>query len=512
MLVTLIFGFLLRFIQSLVEASPFIFAGFATAAVLRRFFGPEGTRRLFGEGTRSSLLRAWLIGMLLPVCSLGVIPIAREMRRVGISGGTILAFALSGPLFNPLSLLYGLTLSEPVAILSFAMCSLVIVTAVGVIWDRIFPQSSLPVPEDKMVAYGIRRVVALASAMGRDLAGPSSVYIMIGLCGVAMLGVVLPPNSLQHTFNFDNPTAPLWMAGLSIPVYATPMLAMAQLGMMFQHANSIGAAFVLLILGAGMNIGNLSWMVREYGVRRSSVFLGLLLSVVLGLAYTVDKPLFPRDIEPANHTHAFDIYCQPFSGNEPSPATAFMSRLGRDIEDWQWRPFWFLIVLVVAGGVLQMADRQLRTERWAETPVEPKATSSRDIVIPGSVLGGLALLGLVVLSAVGCFTYYPSPDDCLVAMEDARIGTLSSALSMNHSETKYWAERYDDWTRKLEVGAWLRHGELSEYHRWKTRLLREKLEVLEHEVEDHERDEVRDLVNAISRSHRRMKHAYLEEM
>jgi hypothetical protein len=144
--------------------------------------------------------------------------------------------------------------------------------------------------------------------------------------------------------------------------------------------------------------------------------------------------------------------------------------------------------------------------------VEPKATSSRDIVIPGSVLGGLALLGLVVLSAVGCFTYYPSPDDCLVAMEDARIGTLSSALSMNHSETKYWAERYDDWTRKLEVGAWLRHGELSEYHRWKTRLLREKLEVLEHEVEDHERDEVRDLVNAISRSHRRMKHAYLEEM
>lgn len=512
MLLTLFFGFLLRFLQSLVEASPFIFAGFATAAVLRRFFGPEGTRRLFGEGRRSSLVRAWLIGMLLPVCSLGVIPIAREMRRVGISGGTILAFALSGPLFNPLSLLYGLTLSEPVAILSFAMCSLVIVTAVGVIWDRIFPLSSLPVPEDKPVAYGIRRVVALASAMGRDLAGPSSGYILIGLCGVGLLGVVLPPNSLQHTFNSDNLWAPVWMTGLSIPVYATPMLAMAQLGMMFQHANSIGAAFVLLILGAGMNIGNLCWMVREYGVRRSSVFLGLLLSVVLALAYTVDKPLFPRDIEPANHTHAFDIYCQPFNGNEPSPASAFMSRLDRDIEDWQWRPLWFLLVLVAAGGVLQIVDRRKRTEDWAETPLETKAGTSRDIIIPGSVLGGLALLGLVVLSVVGCFTYYPAPEDCLAAMDDARVGTLSSALSMNHSETKYWAERYDDWTRKLEVGAWLRHGELSEYHRWKTRLLREKLEVLEHEVEDNERDEVRDLVNAISRSHRRMKHAYLEEM
>jgi hypothetical protein len=65
-----------------------------------------------------------------------------------------------------------------------------------------------------------------------------------------------PANSLQHTFNYDNPLAPLYMTGMAIPVYATPMLAMSQLGMMFQHANSIGAAFVLLVLGAGMNLGH----------------------------------------------------------------------------------------------------------------------------------------------------------------------------------------------------------------------------------------------------------------
>ena len=137
-------GFAVRFLVSLIQASPFILAGFMVAAVLRRFFGYENTRRLFGEGTRTSLLRAWAIGMLLPVCSLGVIPVIRELRRAGLRGGTILAFAMSGPLFNPLSLLYGLTLSEPIAILSFAACSLVIVTIVGLIWDRQFPESALP--------------------------------------------------------------------------------------------------------------------------------------------------------------------------------------------------------------------------------------------------------------------------------------------------------------------------------------------------------------------------------
>ena len=56
-----------------------------------------------------------------------------------IAGGTILAFAMTAPLFNPLSLLYGLTLSEPFVIISFAFCTLLVVTAVGVAWGWLFP-------------------------------------------------------------------------------------------------------------------------------------------------------------------------------------------------------------------------------------------------------------------------------------------------------------------------------------------------------------------------------------
>jgi uncharacterized membrane protein YraQ (UPF0718 family) len=43
---------------------------------------------------------------MLPVRSLGVIPIAREMRRAGVSSGTILAFVLAAPQIDPVSLLY----------------------------------------------------------------------------------------------------------------------------------------------------------------------------------------------------------------------------------------------------------------------------------------------------------------------------------------------------------------------------------------------------------------------
>jgi hypothetical protein len=83
---------------------------------------------------------------------------------------------------------------------------------------------------------------------------------------------------------------------------------------------------------------------------------------------------------------------------------------------------------------------------------------------------------------------------------------------MDHDETKYWSERYDDWTRKMEVGTWLRYGSLPLYHRWKTRLVREQLEMLEHEVDGGEREVVQKLVTAISNSHRRMSEAFREEL
>ncbi len=505
-------GFFYRAFVSLTEASTFVLAGLITTAVLRTFFGTAGTRRLFGEGTGTALLRAWLLGMLLPVCSLGVIPVIRELRRSRIRGGTVLAFAMSGPLFNPLSLLYGLTLSEPIAILTFAFCSLMIVTIAGVIYDRLYPEESGLPPADPVVPFGLQRMAALFSVTVREASGASAGWLLLGLSGVGLLGAFLPQNSLQHSFNVDSPGAPLLMVLLSIPVYATPMLAMSQLGMMFQHANSVGAAFILLILGAGTNPGVLGWSIAELGWKRAISWLLLVLGILLPLAYGVEGPLFPRDVEPAGHTHAFDIYCRPFSGHEAVPLQAVRDRLQRDVAAWQYRPLGLLGGLFLVGCLLRLFDRTGRLDAWIRQPVSQRPAGRIDVVVPPAVLGGLALLGLVLLSVAGCYAAYPSPADSLEAMTDARISTLSAALSLDHEETKYWAERYDDWTRRMEVGAWLRRGTLSDYHRWKTRLVREKLELLEHEVEEGDREVVLKLVSEITRSHRRMAEAYRTEL
>ena len=120
------------------------------------------------------------------------------------------------------------------------------------------------------------------------------------------------------------------MAAVAVPVYASPMTVIVQVAAMFQHGNSVGAAFTLLVLGAGVNLGLLAWMSRNYGLGRTAGLLAVLVVTVLALAYAVDKPLFPEGVDAAGHTHAFDVYCQPFHGGEPNVGKMVVGRIRRD--------------------------------------------------------------------------------------------------------------------------------------------------------------------------------------
>ena len=138
----LFYGAILRIIQAFLQGAPFILSGICITALLERMVGAVGTKRLFGSNSVVSLFQSWCIGMALPGCSLGVIPICQQLRLSGIAIGTIFAFALSSPLFDPLSLLYGLTLSKPFTIFAFAGCSLIVVTVSGAIFDKLLPNQT----------------------------------------------------------------------------------------------------------------------------------------------------------------------------------------------------------------------------------------------------------------------------------------------------------------------------------------------------------------------------------
>lgn len=505
-----LWGALLRLAQSVSQASPFVLTGFIITAIFRRWIGPDNLRSLFAEGTWRALPQAWAIGMLLPVCSLGVIPIMREMRRAGLSGGTILAFGLTAPLFNPLSVLYGLTLSEPFTIFAFSLCSLVVVTCIGILFDCLFRKSAVQPEERNKVSYGLKRLLSVAISMGKEFWSWSTIYMLVGLSGIVLLNFVLPKGAFQASVNGGDAWAPILMTGVAVPVYATPMLAMSQLGMMFQHGNSVGAAFALLILGTGLNFGIIAWMYFAFGFRKATTWLVALIGVVLALGYALEKPLYPTGIEVADHSHAFDIYCCPFSASESGYPEIITRKLKQDVRPEEIFAMIGLGITALIGLLGFAVQRAFDLEAWLAKPSEDR--QGIDFVLPNSVLAGAAICGLVALSIVMCFTYYPNPEECLDEIFVYKGEVLSAANSGDYGHAMHFLPIWEDWNRRLQVGVYLRYGSLSEYHRMKALVVRDTLELLEHAIEDEEQEEVRKYALELSRAHFRLNHAYRNEL
>ncbi|MEL6108347.1 MAG: permease [Planctomycetota bacterium] len=475
------FGGSLRLIEALLMCGPTFLVGLLIAAVLRFYLGTDGTRRLFGGDSLRALPQSWAVGMLLPVCSIGVLPILFEMHRSRIKPGAMTAFALSAPLFNPLSLLYGLTLSRPYVILMFAFGSLLVVTAVGLIWDAIARAEPTDPISEKPPAIGIQRLLAIIIYACRTVAGPAIGWTLVAAMGMFLLAAVLPWGMLQHGVERDDWWAPARMAGVALPAYATPMLAMGQLGMMFQHANSPGAAFILLVVGAGINLATLFWFGSRFGFRAVVIWFVTLMLVVVGIAYAINRPLIPPGVDPSAHTHAFDIYTNPIHHLDESAGKFAVEKLQEKFTLIEQIVVSLIGILFVFGLLFRGIGLD---ETRFDSEVDPtQPLEGVDRIVSPQTVGATLIAGMIAISVVMCYAYYPSPKECMKEIQFIRADAITAAMSGDADHAKFWIPRWDEWSRRLEVGTFLRRGRVTPYQRMQGYLIRKKLETLEHELD-----------------------------
>lgn len=483
-----IWGPVVRILQALFAAAPTIVVGWLVAAVFERILGRANTLKLFGGHTWRQIPYAWLLGMLLPVCSLGVIPIMYQMRKSGVSGGTTLAFGLTAPLFNPISVLYGLTLSDPFTLFVFCLGSLSIVTVIGVVWDKLFPNSWSDPEELPPTPYGLQRIGAVALSMCQQAIGPSTKYMLWALLGVGILSLVLPAGVLQHSAGDKDLMAPLTMTAVASLAYITPMTAIVQVASMFQHGNSIGASFTLLVMGTGVNLGLILWSLRELGAKKTGSWVVLLTIVVLSISYGINGPLHPKGVQAADHTHAFDGYCNPFAwGTDNTMATSI--RLVREALSVD------ALFAGICGGVLMLVgagfgkfDPQNRTMNLLTKP-RPSSSKSKDIVLPNSVVATVSLVGLVALSIVGCFVYYPETKEVRRELASLQADLNSAVAGKEWDNAAFLIPQQKDWAHKLVVGRYIRGEDWNRFQTMRKKVFLSKLEMLMHACEEKDVEE-----------------------
>jgi uncharacterized membrane protein YraQ (UPF0718 family) len=481
----ILWGVLVRTAQAFIEATPTIVCGVLVAGILRYMVGAAGVRKAFGARGWRGVLRGWAFGMLLPVCSVGVIPVAREMLRCGVAGGTVLGFVLAAPLLNPISFLYGLTLSEPTVILVFTAASLVLALVMGGLWERLARSGESAHADEPLPPPGVKRLVAVAVGAAREACGPVLVFALVAVVGSGLLAL-LPFAALQGLMHYGDATAPVQMVGLAVPAFNSPLNGMMKIGLMFDHGNSVAAAFVLFVLGLGTSFGLVAWVATLRGARVAAKWFAAVVLATLLAGYALHAVL-PKPARTEDHTHAFDEFSNPFMAGHDVGIAEAQKKILQKAEGLE------LIALPALAGfvLLGLLDRRLRRrfdiDAWlVKAPPAPTRVSKYDVVLPGPVVGLAAILGLVVFSVVGAFTYYPPPAQALDEVNRLRAEVGSEVPGAANPDPTRAArhraaairniELLDLAVRKLMVGVYIREYGLTPEQTKAAEDLRENLE------------------------------------
>lgn len=113
--------------------APYLLVGFLVAGFLRLFMDDDFVIRHLGRDRIVDVFKSALIGVPLPVCSCGVIPLAASLRKSGASISSTLAFLVSTPTSGVDSILATWSMLGPVFAVFRPMIALVSGMLIGML-------------------------------------------------------------------------------------------------------------------------------------------------------------------------------------------------------------------------------------------------------------------------------------------------------------------------------------------------------------------------------------------
>ncbi|MEC7501734.1 MAG: permease [Planctomycetota bacterium] len=468
---TTLWSALLRMSLAMVAAAPFLVAGVFVAGILRGMVGAERTRRILGVGHRSGPLRAWCLGILLPICSLGALPVARELRRAGVPSGTVISFVLVAPVLNPVSIIYGLSHIPLKMLLYFALGTFLVSVGIGLLWNRLIAEKfDLQDQQYEKAPQASRHRLAVAGhTAATTLVGPAAIDYGLALLAVGILGALLPHGALQTGLTRDNVLAPVIMGVVAIPVYVTPTEVMMHFGLIVRDGFSLGAAFALIVLGAGANVGVANWLRRDYGLKSLALFVGLLIGATLLIGFTADRTVMHGTAKVTDHTHAFDAFTRlPIVPTENANVTWIYRKI---VQSMSPDRFWGLVLLclvAIIGIGFRLAGGRISVDQFLQRGIpdeKMQTTSNEDNALSPIQLSIAGVCGVLVAATIGLYIFYPPMDTLIKDMNNIRVSTYDDIRAKNSDETIRRIAQWRSRLQKLPTSVVIRFGSVNAQRR-----------------------------------------------
>ena len=269
---------LVSFARVFAAMSPWLVAGFFAAGVMAVWIPRAWVNLVMGGRSGfSGILRAVLIGVPLPICSCGVLPIATGLRRNGAGKGATAAFLISTPQTGIDSILATYALMGPV----FAVARPVAAALTGLVGGAVVSAvggddaSAAAAEESAPVSRGLKSILWQAY---RRLLGSVVKPLAAGLAVSALVTVLVPDGFFAEAFGGRDWLAMPTMALIGFPMYVCSTASIPIAASLVLKGVSPGAAFVFLMVGPAMNAMSVTTVSSLIGRKAAAAYVATILA------------------------------------------------------------------------------------------------------------------------------------------------------------------------------------------------------------------------------------------
>jgi uncharacterized membrane protein YraQ (UPF0718 family) len=273
------------------EAGPYMLAGFLLAGLVRALIPTGAVVKLLGKANVRSVFWAAAIGVPLPLCSCGVIPVAAALRREGASKGAVSSFVISTPESGADSILATYALMDLPMTLARPVWAFVTAFAAGiaeVIFGR--PAAAEAAPQNACACgcdggdedeereargLGGRLAAGLTYAFG-EMFEDMAAYLLVGFLAAGVLAALVPPALVAEKLS----SPALQIIALVIvgaPIYVCATAATPIAAVLVAKGVSPGAALAFLLAGPATNAASLAVLTKYLGRRSVVIYLAVII-------------------------------------------------------------------------------------------------------------------------------------------------------------------------------------------------------------------------------------------
>jgi uncharacterized membrane protein YraQ (UPF0718 family)/copper chaperone CopZ len=297
------------------KMGPYLLLGLAAAGALHEILPFGAIARHLGGSGPWPVIKAVVLGVPLPICSCGVVPLAASLKRSGAGDGATIGFLITTPTTGVDSILATYSLLGGVFTILRVAATLVLGLVAGFGTALVSHADAVaadpPSPIEKAEGLGGRFSAALRYAVV-ELFGGIARPLAVGIALGGIITYALPSDLLESTIGHGLLSYAAMMA-IGIPLYVCASGSIPLAVALLAKGLSPGAALVFLIAGPATNVATIAVVGKMMGRRALAVYLATLMIGSVAAGYAADAvfaafpSLVPAVPTPAGACHVTDV-------------------------------------------------------------------------------------------------------------------------------------------------------------------------------------------------------------